>query len=558
MKRFFITIIVAVSFSISLKAEKNDDIYYFIKVWGELKYFHPEIQKGRVDWNKVFINGINSIFKTTNNQKSAIEELIKTCGRDKIPTTRSNLFDQYKNSPYSNLDFDWISEKDLLISQEDKNWLKQVVENYQPSSNVYIRKEINKFYLNTALEKFWYPSSYIPDSANGLLILAKFWNVINYFDPHKKLFDQNWDQTLKQYIPLVLETASKKEIYLTIGSLATSINDGHAFYNNYEFDSLLGLHKPGIITSLYENKYNLVTYISDTLNKVTGISKGDIITKINGKEIFACRNELKNYWEGSTERATQRNIDAELLKGNYGEKYELEYLDSKNEKKVTSFTFTNELAFQQSLFKTGNPFKEFPSEDAVYIKLSAIEKKQLEEAIKKSDHEGGCLILDLRSGGLNINWNWLTGKFINTRVHVANYYHCSFTYPGYFEKESMYKNPVGSLFNKKYSGKLIILANEKVQSSLEYNLMIFKAAVPDLVIIGRNTAGADGAATSILLQDNILTYYTRDVVLFPDGKQTQRIGIVPDIYVEDSLQLFREDKDAIIEKALEYINQHKK
>lgn len=558
MKRFFTITISLLFFSVSVTAqEKNTNLYYFIKVWGLLKYYHPEIQKGGVDWNKVFINGVNSLLNNANKQAPAIEELIVISGRNKIPVTPSKLFTQYKNSPYSNLDFDWIFEKDLAISQQDKDWLKQVVENYQPSSNVYIHKEINKFYLNTPLEKFWYPSGYIPDSANSLLDLAKFWNIINYFDPHKKLFDQNWDLSLKQYIPLVLKNASKKEIYLTIASLASSINDSHAFYNNYEFDSLMGLHRPGILTSLYEKKYNLVIYISDTLKKITGISKGDIITNFNGKDIFSYREGLKDYCRGSTERGTQTNIDAEWLKGNYGKHYELEYSDSKNEKKKASFTFTKELAFKYEEIKTGSPVREFASEDAIYVKLSIANKKLLEEAIKKSDHSGGHLILDLRSGALNINWNWLTGKFINSRIQVANYYDCSFTYPGYFEKEIMYKNPVGSMFNKKYSGRLIILANERVMSSLEFNLMILKAAVPELIIVGRNTAGADGAATSILIQDNILTYYTRDVVLFPDGKQTQGIGIIPDIYVEDSVSLFREGKDAIIEKALEHIRQHK-
>ena len=81
-----------------------------------------------------------------------------------------------------------------------------------------------------------------------------------------------------------------------------------------------------------------------------------------------------------------------------------------------------------------------------------------------------------------------------------------------------------------------------------------KAAFPGVTIIGRNTAGADGAAASVLVQDNILTYFTRDVVLWPDGKQTQRTGIVPDIYVEDSVEFFRQGKDAVLEVAFKLLS----
>jgi carboxyl-terminal processing protease len=550
----FVAAFLLVLVSNSLCAKVNEsEVYYFVKVWGILKYYHPEIQKGKPDWDSAFINGIAAAFENANNDRFlSIEKLIQAAGNPGPGSSGPKLYEQYRNTPYSNLNFDWIFDRQLAITQESKALLKSLVENYRPAANIYIGKEINKYYLNSPIEKFWFSSGYAPDNLHSLLSLARYWNTINYFDPHKKLFDQDWDQTLKEFIPKVLGTASKKEIYLTFASLCAKIDDGHAFYNNYEFDSLMGMHRPAISTSLYERKYNVVTYISPALQKLTGLSKGDVITRLNNKDVSQAREDLREYCRASTEAATQRNIDFMMLKGNIGQRYDIGFTNSNNEVKSTSFIFTEDLKLQAQPMGQESPFREFAAYKAVYIRTPA-SNSLLKNAFKKASNSGSYLILDLRSGNPNVNWKLIFGKLITDKIHVAKYYKCSFTYPGYFAPEDIYKKRPFSLLTKKFHGKLIVLINEKLQSSLEYNLMIIKTAYPNMVLIGRNTAGADGAATSVLIQYNILAYFTRDVVLFPDGTQTQRKGVAPDMYVEDSLEQFRQGKDAVLEKAFEYI-----
>jgi len=43
-------------------------------------------------------------------------------------------------------------------------------------------------------------------------------------------------------------------------------------------------------------------------------------------------------------------------------------------------------------------------------------------------------------------------------------------------------------------------------------------------------------------------------VYYPDGKETQRIGIVPDLVVKPTIKGIREGRDELVEKALEIIN----
>jgi C-terminal processing protease CtpA/Prc len=76
----------------------------------------------------------------------------------------------------------------------------------------------------------------------------------------------------------------------------------------------------------------------------------------------------------------------------------------------------------------------------------------------------------------------------------------------------------------------------------------------DTKIIGSQTAGADGNVSLIRLPGGIYTYFTGLGVYYPDGGETQRVGIVPDIVVRPTIGGIRSGRDEVLETALDYIN----
>jgi hypothetical protein len=104
-----------------------------------------------------------------------------------------------------------------------------------------------------------------------------------------------------------------------------------------------------------------------------------------------------------------------------------------------------------------------------------------------------------------------------------------------------------------YKGRLIILVNENSQSRAEFYAMSFHA-VPNALILGSTTAGADGNISPFVLPGGITTMISGLGVYYPDGKETQRIGIVPDVEVKPTIKGISEKKDELIEKAIEIIN----
>ncbi|MFZ6010034.1 MAG: S41 family peptidase [Bacteroidota bacterium] len=127
----------------------------------------------------------------------------------------------------------------------------------------------------------------------------------------------------------------------------------------------------------------------------------------------------------------------------------------------------------------------------------------------------------------------------------------SIEYPGVFTMTNDLK--VGKPNPDYYKGKIVIIVNETTQSSAEYHAMAFRTA-PKAKVIGSTTAGADGNVSNIVLPGGINTMISGIGVYYPDGKETQRIGIVPDVEVKPTIQGVKDKKDELLEVATKMIS----
>ena len=73
---------------------------------------------------------------------------------------------------------------------------------------------------------------------------------------------------------------------------------------------------------------------------------------------------------------------------------------------------------------------------------------------------------------------------------------------------------------------------------------------PKATVIGGTTAAADGNVSKIVLPGGIDTMISGIGVYYPDGKETQRIGIIPDIEIKPTIKGIREGRDGLLEKAI--------
>ena len=76
---------------------------------------------------------------------------------------------------------------------------------------------------------------------------------------------------------------------------------------------------------------------------------------------------------------------------------------------------------------------------------------------------------------------------------------------------------------------------------------------PNAMIIGIPTAGANGDISLFSLPGGISGMISGNGVYYPDGEETQRIGIIPDIIVKPTILGIREGRDELVEKAVEIL-----
>ena len=103
-----------------------------------------------------------------------------------------------------------------------------------------------------------------------------------------------------------------------------------------------------------------------------------------------------------------------------------------------------------------------------------------------------------------------------------------------------------------YKGKLVILTNEITQSSAEYTSMALRS-VPGAVVVGSTTAAADGNVSRFALPGGLSSMISGIGIFYPDGKPTQRVGIVPDYTVLPTIAGVRAGKDELLEYAMKWI-----
>ena len=126
--------------------------------------------------------------------------------------------------------------------------------------------------------------------------------------------------------------------------------------------------------------------------------------------------------------------------------------------------------------------------------------------------------------------------------------------PGEFNFDDGLK--VGIKRGWSYKGqKVVVLVNELSQSQAEYTAMAFRAG-DKTTVIGSTTAGADGNVSRIDLPGGMRTMISGIGVYYPDGTETQRVGIVPDIEVKPTIEGIKNGQDEVLEKAVELINKN--
>ncbi|WP_299531210.1 S41 family peptidase [Ulvibacterium sp.] len=528
----------------NFNTENIENLELLGRVWGFLKYHHPEIAEGNYNWDYELFRFLPKYIKAGNTierNKHLVNWIdsfgqVEECAKCQ-PTDKDAILKP---------DMKWINNQ----SADLKNKLLYVYKNRSQGKHYYIEMTANvgnpKFKNENPYSNMPYP-----DDGFRLLSLYRYWNMINYFFPYKHLMDKDWNNKLKEYIPQFINTKDELEYELAAIQIIGDLQDTHAnlWGGADKIDEWKGSKYPPIHLRFIENKLVVTDYYNAEFKNEIGLKIGDVITKINGNSIDQIVKEKSKYYPASNKPTRLRDISADLLRSN-SESIEIEFVseDSNPQTKTLKLFPKDSLDIYRWYKKSDDKSFKMLNNNIGYVTLQTIKEEDIAQ-IKKDFKDTEGIIIDIRNYPSTFVPFSLGSYFVSSSTPFVKFTNGNVDNPGEFIFTSNLEIPSQG---KTYKGKLIVLVNELSQSQAEYTSMAFRAG-DNTTIIGSTTAGADGNVSAIMLPGGLRTMISGIGVNYPNGQETQRIGIVPDIKVKPTIEGIRKGKDELLEKAIEVI-----
>lgn len=521
-----------------------ENLIVFCKVWGFLKYYHPDIANGKIDWDNELFRIMPRIINSTSKKERNKHLLSWVKKYDNIEKTEKAFYpnaDSVKLYP----GIAWI---------EDQNTLGKVSKVLIKIKNA--KRDDNKWnYFTTdspqsAVPKFKnenpYPNLSMPDIGYRLLALFRYWNIIEYYYPYKYLIHAEWNKILFEFIPLFIEANDNLSYKLSILKLITRINDTHARLYDPIIEDYKGKRIAPIEIGFVEGRAIVMSGFYKPYYKTDyPFRLGDQILKINNEPIESIVERKLQIIPASNYPAKLRLIARELFRTN-NDKLIIDYERNGKLYIDTINTFSLQKSNIPYRFRQNKPYYQVLKNNVSYIYPASMRGGVIPDSINTNG-----IIIDLRCyPSMDNKGYWEFNQLYPAPIEFAKFTTGNATHPGLFTYLPTTK--VGNYNPHYFKGKKVILVNEITISHSEFMAMKYRCA-PNSIVMGSTTAGADGGIIKVDLPGGISTYITGAGVYYPDGTETQQIGIRPDIEVLPTIRGIREGRDELLEKAIEYL-----
>ncbi len=518
------------------------------KVWGFLKYYHPEIGTGNYNWDyelfRILPNYLEA--KTKTQRDDILLNWIHSFGEIKICKSCKELDKDAFLVP----DLEWIESTEL--SSELKEQLKFIQQNRFQGDHFYVK--LNPGVQNPSFKnENSYESMPYPDAGFRLLTLYKYWNMIQYYFPYKHITEKDWSTTLKDYVPAFINASNELEFELATVKIIGDVKDTHAnlWGGNNVIKEERGTNYPPVHVRFIENKLVVTDYYNPEMESDIGLKAGDVITKINGISVEKLIAEKLPFYPASNYTTQLRDISQDLLRSN-SQSLNLNYIRDSDELSKNIPLFDIKDLNYYNWYRQEPDAKSFKlmDDNIGYINLKNIKEDDI-DLIKKEFKDTKGIIVDIRNYPSTFVVFSLGGFFVSNNTEFVKFTKGNPDYPGEFTFTEPLKidNDRSSYEGK----KIVVLVNELSQSQAEYTAMAFRAS-DKTTIVGSTTAGADGNVSAFMLPGGMRTMISGIGVYYPDGTETQGVGILPDVRILPTIQGIKDGTDEPLEKAIDIIN----
>ncbi|MCE2611706.1 S41 family peptidase [Flavobacteriaceae bacterium D16] len=378
----------------------------------------------------------------------------------------------------------------------------------------------------------------LADSASMLEIrlgnIINSYNVFQHFYPYFKEASVDWEKELSVALRRSFEDKTADDHYVTLEKFTAPLKDGHMYV---AYPRNPKIYAPRIKWEWIENKL----VITKVLDSDLPLEIGDIVTHVNGMRSEDYFQEIYSRISAGTNGWLDYKAKRKSLLDGIREKMVIR-VDGKDIALDRPGAVFNE-GSRQSTYEKIN-------EDVYYLNLTRIEMDTIKDLLPELVNSKS-IICDLR-GYPNRNHMFLSHLLKKKDTSASWMQIPKILYPNQknrvgFEKYNWFLPSI-----KPYLGdKQIIFLTDGSAISYAESYMGFVEGYDLATIIGQPTAGTNGNINSFTLAGGFSITWTGMKVVKHDGSQHHAIGIIPDIFLEKTIEGVKEGRDEFLEKAIE-------
>ena len=515
------------------------------RVWGFAKYHHPVFATQKLNADYELFELLPRVAYARKEERNAVlVEWVRGLGEFKSAEDKY-LADITENGYTTPIDWSWLEDKetlgvDLAETLQRLRWAKHP----KPSRYAFYNEKTFLFDMNA--ESVAAPFS--NDAGYNLLTMFRLWNMAQYYFPSVNITNKNWNDVLKEYIPNFLAVKSTYNAQWTTTELIAELSDSHSvmisgnpIYSENWLPVEFGFVEGKLIVT--DNR----KFLAAGENPV--FESGDEIISIDGHAPDYFIEHSRKYIAASNESTLLR--DAAVLASNAsGRKIPIAIKRNGQRIDFDIATFPRDEYYNRlDEWTNSKTYYELLNDSVGYLYAGRFNRSNGAEIMAKFANTN-AMIVDMRCYPSDVLIFDFIGRYLipHKTQHVIWLTHVA-ELPGYYMEDP---ESLGDTNDDYYKGLVVVLVNSETQSQAEYTTMSFQAT-PNCIVVGSQTAGADGNIVELPLPRGIKTWFSGLGVYYPDGTNTQRAGVKIDYYVEPTIEGVKAGRDEILEKALEII-----
>lgn len=515
------------------------------RVWGFLKYHHPQITSGRRRWDYDLFRIMPAILAAHDRSQAndALVHWIDGLGELTLCKVCVHL-------PPVDLDerpdLDWIHHQEILGKPLSAR-LEHIYENRADGQQFYV--SLVNYTGNPSFDhERRYAALKFPDAGFQILGLFRFWNIMQHWSPYRDVAGQNWPRVLTEFIPKVAFAANKDAYQLAMMELIAKANDTHAnLWSSLQLRPPVGECALPVNVRFIDNQAVVTGYAGKDAEVASQFKVGDVIEGLDGAAVTKLVATWTPFYADSNQAARLRDMARGLTRGKCGPAAVV----ARRGGQVLQVSADRVPAARVPGLGThdlqGDTFRLL-SKDVAYLKLSTIKAADVKHYIELAKDTKG-LIVDIRNYPSEFMPFVLGPLLVTAHTPFVTLTKADLGNPGAFHFAETFTIDPGQ---PHYNGKVVILVDELSQSQAEYTTMALRSA-PNAIVVGSTTAGADGNVSEILLPGGAWTKISGLGIYYPDKRPTQRIGILPDIKACPTIAGIKAGRDEVLEEAIRQI-----